>query len=214
MIKPFPKIFAIGHREIINIFDDEVEITEKIDGNQFDFGKIDGELFICSKNVRIMPECPPKMFKIGVEYVLSIQDKLTDNFNCYCKYLNKPKHNALKYNRIPKNNLILFGVSTSEDMFLPEYNMLEGIADYLCIEVVPLLFKGKINNEEDLFRFMKEESVLGGCLIEGIVVKNYNKTFLLSGRGQYFPLMAGKLYQNNPKNIIVRNGKRITVKKK
>jgi len=46
LINAFPKIFAIGTDYISNIFDDEVEITEKIDGSQFAFGKVNGELFM------------------------------------------------------------------------------------------------------------------------------------------------------------------------
>lgn len=42
MIKAFPKIFALGTQYTEGIFDSEVEITEKIDGSQFNFGKIEG----------------------------------------------------------------------------------------------------------------------------------------------------------------------------
>ena len=45
MIKAFPKIFAIGQDYIKDIFDGEVEVTEKIDGSQFVFGKLAGELY-------------------------------------------------------------------------------------------------------------------------------------------------------------------------
>lgn len=44
MIRAFPKIFAIGQRYISDIFKDEVEISEKIDGSQFCFGKIGGQV--------------------------------------------------------------------------------------------------------------------------------------------------------------------------
>lgn len=49
MISAFPKIFAIGTKYIDSIFDNEVEITEKVDGSQFAFGKIDGEVYCRSK---------------------------------------------------------------------------------------------------------------------------------------------------------------------
>jgi hypothetical protein len=49
MIKAFPKIFAIGQDYIKDIFDGEVEVTEKIDGSQFVFGKLAGELYFRSK---------------------------------------------------------------------------------------------------------------------------------------------------------------------
>ena len=79
MIKAFTKIFTIGDNRILDIFDGEVEITEKIDGSQFCAGKIDGEFFMRSKRKQIFYENYDKMFKEAVEYVWSIQDKFTNN---------------------------------------------------------------------------------------------------------------------------------------
>ena len=53
MIPPFPKIFTIGTRYVQNIFDDEVEITEKIDGSQFCFGKINSTVYVRSKGATL-----------------------------------------------------------------------------------------------------------------------------------------------------------------
>lgn len=55
---------------------------------------------------------------------------------------------------------------------------------------MPEIFKGKINSAEEIKELIKKESVLGGVEMEGIVVKNYSKPFLLGG--QPIPLMAGK----------------------
>lgn len=187
MIKAFTKIFSIGTDYIQDIFLEEVEITEKIDGSQFCFGKIDDELYLRSKGAQMFAETPVKMFKKGIEYVVSIQDKIPDNYVFYCEYLNNPKHNILKYDRVPKNNIILFGVSdgtgTKFDGELKKW------ADFLDIENVPVIFKGKINSAEEIKNLMKE-SILGGTEMEGIVVKNYQRPFLLGG--QPIPLMAGK----------------------
>jgi len=49
MISAFPKIFTLGTDYISDIFKEEVEITEKIDGSQISFGKIEGELYMRSK---------------------------------------------------------------------------------------------------------------------------------------------------------------------
>lgn len=44
----FPKILHLGDKAIRDIFDEEVEITEKVDGSQFGFGIVEGELIIRS----------------------------------------------------------------------------------------------------------------------------------------------------------------------
>lgn len=39
----FPKILHIGNKQISDLFDGVVEITEKVDGSQLGFGKVNGE---------------------------------------------------------------------------------------------------------------------------------------------------------------------------
>lgn len=117
MLKSFPKIFAVGDRHIQKLFDGTVEITEKVDGSQFVFGKIDGELMCRSKGANIVMDAPEKMFSEAVEYVKSIEEKISDGHVYYAEYLKKPRHNTLAYDRIPQNYLVLFGWSI-KDSFL------------------------------------------------------------------------------------------------
>lgn len=190
MFNSFPKIFTLGQKYILDIFKNEVEITEKVDGSQFVFGKIDGELRCRSKGTEQYIDNPDKMFKKAIEYIVSIQDKLPNNIIFYCEYLNKPKHNTLVYSNVPKNNLVLFGVCDLSDKFISKYEDLKQYADMLDIDTIPLIFKGKIRNIDEVSKMIEKKSYLGGCNIEGIVVKNYERPFLLGG--QPIPLMAGK----------------------
>lgn len=199
MIKAFPKIFAIGQDYIRDIFQDEVEITEKIDGSQFVFGKVGGQLFLRSKGANLYKENPDKMFKKACEYIQSIESILPDNMVFYCEYLSKPKHNTLAYERTPKNNLILFGVADTSEKFIAKYQDLEVWANRLQIEVVPIIFKGFVEKAEQLFEMINKVSILGGANMEGVVVKNYAKPFLLGG--QPIPLMAGKYVSEKFKEV-------------
>ena len=97
----FPKILAIGHKEILTLFEGEVEITEKLDGSQFSFGKIDGEVITRSKG-REFSE-PDKLFKPVWEYVHSIADRLPEGIFFYGETLGTPRHSTLAYDRTPKN---------------------------------------------------------------------------------------------------------------
>ena len=49
MIPSYPKVFTVGDRHTLNLFKGPVQITEKVDGSQFAFGKIDNELHFRSK---------------------------------------------------------------------------------------------------------------------------------------------------------------------
>ena len=199
MIHSFPKIFQIGSDFISSIFEGTVSITEKIDGSQFSFGKIDGELYLRSKGQQLFPDNPEKMFSEAIEYVISIQDKIPDNTVYYSEYLKKPNHNILNYERVPKNNLIVFGVSDEKGNFKKDYEAIKKFADTVKLETVAKIYEGKIDNAEQLLKFLETESVLGKTKVEGIVVKNYFNPFLLGG--QPIPIMMGKYVSEKFKEV-------------
>ena len=189
MIKAFPKIFALGTDYIKDILDGEVEITEKVDGSQFGFGKLDGELYVRSKGCMLHIDAPNSMFREAVEYIVSIQDRIPDNTIFHAEYLQTPHHNSLTYDRIPKNHLALFSMSDATEKFYT-FDEIKSWADKLDIDVVPLVYKGKIDNTDQILEMIGNDSYLGLAKAEGVVVKNYNKPFLLGG--QPIPVMCGK----------------------
>lgn len=193
-IPAFPKIFTLGHRATENIFNGPVEITEKIDGSQFSFGKINGELIIRSKSVRIMPETCDSMFKLGVEYVLSIQDKLKTDVVYHGEYLRTPNHNTLTYGRVPENHFMLFGArDINLDRFVYKWETLAEFAEEILCEPIPLICKTELdysNYYDFCIRCLNTQSELDGTLIEGIVVKNYAHDMLIGE--QYIPITCGK----------------------
>jgi len=196
MITAFPKVFAIGTDYIRDLFNGYVEITEKVDGSQFVFGRINETLYMRSKGAQLFTEKPEKMFLEAIHYIDSIQEYLPEDMIFYCEYLKNPKHNTLKYNRIPKNHLMLFGVKDTTERF---YVNLSHYAEMLDIECVPVLSFGSVGGVNELMGYLDSESFLGGTAIEGIVVKNYDKKFFLGG--QPIPLMAGKLVSERFKEV-------------
>ena len=72
-IQSFPKIFGVGaNRAVQDIFSGPVEVTEKVDGSQFAFGRIDGEIVMRSKGRVIDVGTADAMFQKAEDYVLSI----------------------------------------------------------------------------------------------------------------------------------------------
>jgi hypothetical protein len=183
-ISAFPKALGLGHRDIEDIFDSRVEITEKLDGSQFAFGKIQGQLLMRSKG-QMIEGMVDKLFKPAVEHVLVIEKLIPDNTVFYVETLSKPKHNVMAYDRIPKNHMALFAVKTESVGFCDDYTVLANMAFKLDIDVVPLLYSGKADVETALNILDTTDSYLGGGRIEGIVIKNYQKNFK--------SLMPGKL---------------------
>lgn len=192
MIPSYTKVLTIGSAFTENALVGEVVIQEKVDGSQFRFGvNEDGELVCGSKSARIMFEAPPKMFKRGAEYLLSIKEKILKypkNTYFYGEYLDKPKHNVLKYNAVPKNNIVLFD-ALIEGTFVQREG-LEKIAKDLEIDLIPELYHGfaTVDFVKDLVINDIPTSYLGDEKIEGVVIKNYKETILLGG--QVFPLFT------------------------
>ena len=170
----YPKIWALGHSAITELLWDEVTVEEKVDGSQFSFGVFNGELKVRSKGKEIYLDAPEKMFNNAITTVLELKDKLTEGYTYRAEYLQKPKHNVLAYDRIPNKHLIIFDISPAQETYL-SYEEKKAEADRLGLEVVPLLFKGKIDIPEHLVELLETKSILGGQKIEGFVIKNYKR---------------------------------------
>jgi hypothetical protein len=180
----YPKVLALGHRYIENILIGVNHAEEKIDGSQFNFGKIGGKLIVRSRGADINPEYPMGMFKDGVDYILSIQDRLTEGYSYHGEYLQKPRHNVLQYERIPRNHIIIFDIEDQYGNPL-EYDHKVILANHIDLETVPKI-AFCLSNVDDIKSLLERDSVLGGTRIEGIVIKNY---FQLAHDGKY---MVGK----------------------
>jgi len=202
MIHAFPKIFTLGQDYIADIFNEDVEITEKIDGSQFVFGKLNNTLVMRSKGVVIedyYTRSDNDLFYPVIQWVISIQDDIPDNTYFYGETLKTPKHNTLTYGRVPSNHFMLFAIATAAGTFVQEHSSLAEQANILGCEVVPLLYKGKIKGLADIEKFIDIPSALGNTNAEGIVCKNYSRPFLLGG--QPIPLMAGKYVTEKFKEV-------------
>lgn len=172
-INSYPTVFAIGHKAIEGIFSSPVIVEEKIDGSQFSFGLIDGELQCRSKGKQLILDAPEKMFVKAVEQVRGLEKVLHPNWIYRCEYLEKPKHNTLAYDRIPEKHIIGFDIVVGEETYLsPEEKRAE--FERIGLETVTKLFTGKIENLEMFNGFLDRVSILGGSKIEGVVVKNYS----------------------------------------
>ncbi len=119
----------------------------------------------------------------------------------------RPKHNALKYDRIPNNHIIIYDIDTSHEKYLL-YNDKVMESTRLGFEVVPLLWEGlgydfSLEKMKDL---LQQSSLLGKVSIEGIVIKNYER---LSKDNK---LLVGKYVSDSFKEIHTRKKVNITKK--
>lgn len=168
MIPSYGKIYSVGHRDLHRLFDGEVTVQEKIDGSQFSAMKDgQGELHCRSKNEPIDLGSPQKLFGPAVHYLQSARHYMISGWIYRFETLNRPKHNVLTYERVPKGNLVLIDCWDGFDNVDLCY-----VAEQLDVEPVQQLFRGRCS-EADLPSFLEAKPMLGGSMIEGIVIKNY-----------------------------------------
>lgn len=168
----YPKVYAVGHRAISELFLDEVLVEEKVDGSQFSFCKTVDGVMLRSRGAVVYLE-NAGMFALAVKAVEGVKDLLHEGWTYRAEFLMKPKHNVLCYGRVPRSNLILFDINTAEETYLSRAEK-EAEAERIGLEIVPLMYCGRVTKPEEVYAFLERESVLGGKL-EGVVIKNYSR---------------------------------------
>jgi len=211
-IPHYTKVLTLGSSYTENALVGDVIVQEKIDGSQMRWGiNEDEELLFASKGANLVPYFDngemmnvQKLFVPAVKYLLSQKDVLSNlkrDTYFFGETLMKPKHNVLKYERVPTNNIVLFDVLCQGKW--ASRQELETWACILNIDVIPELYVGKVERKRvDLgaggykssaIDFMKRmiettPSYLGNEKVEGVVIKNYAQTILLGGN--VFPLFT------------------------
>jgi hypothetical protein len=175
-LSSYPKVVALGNQGSNHIFGVPVQIEEKIDGSQFSFAKLNGKLVMRNKGQILNDPHHNNMFYNACHYVQSIEDRLPEGVKFYTEYIRKRRHNCLGYDTIPTNHLVLWAIKKVFDGGDGEFDMsrpsLLYYARALNIDVVPAFENGIIlKSPQDLVKYLKMESYLGGTLVEGLVIK-------------------------------------------
>ncbi len=215
----YSKIHQMYHREVHRMKGHQVVVQEKINGSQISFGCKDGELFVRSKNKMVNLDAPDNMFGPAVA-VLKTKN-LPDGYVFRGEYLKTPKHNVLAYERIPKDHIIIYDIELgdgSNNYLKPDE--VNHITSREGFEVVPTFSTSESlfeHMDQDLIdSLMKNTSILGGQLIEGIVIKCYDlfdsrdKTLMCKYvRPEFKEMHTGM--KSHRKDIIMEIGSRLAV---
>lgn len=178
MVSSYSSIFNLGHKAIQELMGKEVNVEEKVDGSQISW-TVDPDsllLHVRSKNAEIHLD-NPGMFNHAVANLnIAYQRNLfIPGYTYRGEYLSKPKHNALKYERTPINNVIIYDIETTPSNFmLYEDKFVE--CERIGFECVPLLWRGILDKDAiTVFQKLIEttDSKLHGA-IEGVVIKPTN----------------------------------------
>lgn len=178
----YSKVYAIGHYAIQGLLEADVLVEEKVDGSQFSFGNLEGELVCRSRGKDIILDAPEKMFTKAIEVITELYatHQLHEGWVYRAEYLSKPKHNVITYDRVPEKNLVIYDIDTGFECYL-DWAQKNVEAKRLGLEVVPIFFHGRIKSMDELRSLLDTNSFLGGSKIEGVVVKRYG-LFTVDGK--------------------------------
>ena len=173
-LRGYSSPFNLGHKALKGFWQGTVYVTEKIDGSQFSFGLVEGELVCRSRRQQIDLD-DPGMFKLAVATAQDLVDQamLVEGAIYRGEFLSKPKHNTMAYDRVPRGNIILFDIDKGDqDYITPETVSVN--AQSMDLEAVPGLAIYAIKPDlNEVTALLETESILGGGKIEGVVLKNY-----------------------------------------
>jgi len=199
----YPKIFALGDARISGIFNGRYTIQEKVDGSFFGFMKQDDQLFFRSRRTQLIYGSTQKMFTPVLEYLHQNIELIKEGFVYYGEVVTSPKHNSLTYGEVPPGGLVLFDMLLLDDMrFLSPINVQHGASD-LGIRPVRNLFHGNTEPPPPLEELLEEPPMLGGEMVEGVVVKNYQRPMEMFG--EKFPVTCGKFVSEKFKETNDKN---------
>lgn len=173
-LRGYSSPFSLGHKYLKGFWKGTIYASEKIDGSQFSFGLVEGELVCRSRRQQIDLD-DAGMFKLALATARDLADQkmLVEGVTYRGEYLSKPKHNTMAYDRVPRGNIILFDIDEGDqDYVLP--GLVTASAEAMDIEAVPVLASYELKPElSAVTNLLETESVLGGGKIEGVVLKNY-----------------------------------------
>lgn len=194
-MRRWTKIFTLGDKYTDGIFLGPVQVTEKVDGSQFNFGynEKDG-LWMLSKGSTVHLGDNNKLFHPAAEHVHKMysEGRLVEGWSYHGETLHSRTHNTLTYERIPRNNIALYGIIKADGTHVSKHAELKLEADAIDVDVVALIYEGEVENwSEDLLNtWLKRTSALGAEQIEGFVIKNYAREIFVGG--QLFGLTQAK----------------------
>lgn len=160
---------------------DKWHLQEKIDGSMFRFMITkDGEKSMGTRNTVFDNTVSVKGWESAIDTANHVIDKCylgsVRAVVFYTEYLASTKHNTIKYDRVPLNNLYLFDIINLDDAGVWRYYKPNIVVDFAYtyglepVETVELSHKPSI---DEIKEFINKPSILGGPR-EGTVIKHYD----------------------------------------
>jgi hypothetical protein len=149
-----------GEDFLNNLLNNYVIISEKVDGTFFGVKKSKDDKFHYFKKsgeISYVDRVLMKYYNQAISYFESLdpqkRERIPSNFYFGFEYITRSDTPSKKYDRLPKNNLILSYIHKLDDSgkivsTLQNKEQLDRWADFLQVEKPPIIFEGKLNDEQ------------------------------------------------------------------
>jgi hypothetical protein len=197
LVPSYPKVYALGHRAIVDLLKDDVVVQEKYDGSQISWLWRDGNLLVRSRGKMQYGshEETDSLFEGAIEYLKTLTP--VEGLTFRGEWFASAKHNTLAYGRRPKNGIVLFDVEEGEQGFVAPAKVSQ-FADAMGLEEVHTFLVGNHVTREVILELLDTTSSLSGPLVEGIVIKNYNR-FAPDGKALMGKFVSEKFKEKHDK---------------
>lgn len=172
-IPSYPSPKHLGDRHITDLLRGSVVVQEKVDGSQISFGvDYEGTLRIRSRGGPIAHNTSDKLFAPACAAIVAVKDRLPTGYVFRGEAVTRPRHNALLYGRVPAGFVALFDAHNADGHYA-DPAVLADLGRDLGFDVVPTYHVGELRDLAAIDEWLGRQSFLGGCKIEGVVIKNY-----------------------------------------
>jgi hypothetical protein len=139
------------------ISNEEIIIYEDVQGSKIWINYVNGNWLIRPKNINQNPInlvdlAMQKYYKYAWAYLLSLPDEVTDllrpNMYFCFEYFPDEQPAHIKYERIPKNNLILTTICKYGKKYSYDIEELKIYADLFGVETLPIIYNGKLSDKQ------------------------------------------------------------------
>lgn len=174
MIGSYPSIYALGHKALGEGFlDRELIVQEKVDGSQFSVMWTEAGWAYRSKGVQVHKEDAPDLFRPTISHFEAVPDAIKalafPGTVFRGEAFKNERHNTLKYGRTPEGHFVLFDIERPGQQF-EDPSTVRQWAGRLGVEPIRTIYVGKVEVSQ-IQEWLKEESALGGTILEGVVLK-------------------------------------------
>ena len=139
------------------ISNDEIIVYEDVQGSKIWVNYVNGNWILRPKGINQNPInlidlAMQKYYKWAYAYLLSLPDAVTDllrpNYYFCFEYFPDEQPAHIKYDRIPKNHLILTCICKYGKQYSYNIDELKAYADLLDVETLPMIYRGRLGEKQ------------------------------------------------------------------